>query len=92
MPATNREIKGFFISFTEKEISDVREELLARGYESGGEGIKEFLMDSLFEEEPEEVKKNFDEKISDLLKSHPEMVALGRTALMNLLKKAAIRI
>ena len=48
------QIEGFFIEFNPEEMEDVRCELERRGYTDDGQGIKDALLDFLFDDEPDE--------------------------------------
>jgi len=88
-------LEGFFLSFTDEEADDIRAALKYEGYAPDGEGLKEFLIDSLFgDPKPEEAHSPTDEFITKARKfvtDNPETVRFGMnvaTGLFNKIRKA----
>lgn len=84
-------IEGFFIAFSSDELKIVREELIRLGYEPDNDGIKEFFMDSLFEEEREDHADNVIGVAQKFIKDNPESVELGIRVIKNLVGKIGKR-
>lgn len=89
----NTQISGWFIPFTEDEIRDVCESLESMGYKPGGEGLREYVLDSMFSEEqpqggPEKKESTVGAAIADFLRENPDVVGMyaqyGRVALQGL--------
>jgi DNA recombination-dependent growth factor C len=76
-----KQIEGFFLEFDEKEIKEVREELERLGYTTDCAGLKEMVMDSLFNDDYEEPESSetsqFIKKARDFIAENPATVKLG---------------
>jgi hypothetical protein len=93
----NNEISGFFISFTDEEMSDIRRRLELFGYKPDGDGLKKLVTETLCEMEvggeDEEFESPTDRLIGALhnhLEKNPHHVLMGMAAIKglgNLLKK-----
>jgi hypothetical protein len=79
-------VEGFFISFEKKELEDVKKALDILGYTPDGIGMKELLLDSLYGEEDdgESGTESFIKKSREYIRTHPETINMGITALKNL--------
>jgi hypothetical protein len=85
-----KQLEGFFLEFTRPEIEEVREELERRGYEPDGTGIKDFLMEGLFEDDDEETVSPSDEiirKATKFVTENPATIKFGLHAVMGLVGK-----
>lgn len=83
------EIRGFFISFSDKEMADLDRRLKLFDYEATGEGLKKFIMDALcdMENEGDVAASPTDmviEKVQDYLNKNPEKVMMGLAAVQGL--------
>ena len=84
-------IEGFFLSFDEEEIKDVKEELVAQGYTGDSAGLKAFLMEMLFaesEEVPDDGRT--DEvigRVQNFIRENPQTVEMGLNLVAGMLKK-----
>lgn len=92
------QITGFFLSFPENDCRLIRERLTTLEYSPDIDGLKEFLLDSLFDEEeedlatPEQSKKDHLIRMAvDYVQEHPEQVQYYKNmfgqAFTNLMKK-----
>jgi len=82
-----KQIQGFFISFTDEELEDVKKALDLLGYTPDGEGMKELLLDALYgdgNDGQESDTERFIRKSRDYIKTHPETVNMGISALKSL--------
>jgi hypothetical protein len=82
-----KEIRGFFISFTDEELDDVQKALDLLGYTPDGQGMKDLLLDTLYGDEDDDGKSNterFIRKSREYIKTHPETINMGISALKNL--------
>jgi hypothetical protein len=88
-PKSENQIEGFFLEFSGEEIADVRKELDLRGYSADGRGMKEILIDILFNDPPEKENETerFIRKTSSFLKEHPETLTVGMNLAKNILNK-----
>jgi len=82
-----KEIRGFFISFTDEELDDVQKALDLLGYTPDGQGMKDLLLDTLYGDEDDDGESNterFIRKSREYIKTHPETINMGISALKNL--------
>jgi hypothetical protein len=90
MPLDNaKQIEGFFIAFEKEELEDVKKALDILGYTPDGEGMKDLLLDALYgdagaDDEKESDTERFIKKSREYIKTHPETVSMGISALKSL--------
>lgn len=81
------QLEGFFVEFTPEEINDVREELELQGYTADCAGIKEFIMDALFDEEVEQSDtERVINKARKFVNENPATVKFGLDTIAGLAK------
>lgn len=71
------QLEGFFIEFNDEEIADVREELVLQGYTADCAGIKEFVMDSLFDGPEQSETERIIHGARKFVEDNPATVKLG---------------
>jgi len=87
MPTDPKQIQGFFITFSEEELDDVRKALDLLGYTPDGQGMKDLLLDALYgdgNDNEESDTERFIRKSREYIKTHPETINMGISALKNL--------
>jgi len=87
-----RQLEGFFIEFDEEEMTELREELGRRGYTADCAGIKEAMLDSLFEEpdaesEAETNTERVIKKARTFVQENPATVKFGLDLISGISKK-----
>lgn len=86
----SNEIAGFFLSFTDEEMSDIRRRLELFGYTADGDGLKKLLIETLcnMEEDGDEDFESPTDRVigtvTDYLEKNPEKVLMGIAALKGL--------
>jgi hypothetical protein len=83
----SKEIQGFFVPFENEELEDVKKTLDLLGYTPDGMGMKDLLLDALYgdmDDEKESDTERFIKKSREYLKTHPETVNMGISALKSL--------
>lgn len=91
----SNQITGFFLSFSDEEMNDVKRRLELFGYKPDGEGLKKLVVESLCdmeegEEEPASPTDAVIGHVRDYLEKNPEQVMMGIAAvkgLANMLKR-----
>lgn len=74
----SRELTGFFISFTEDEISIVNDFLVRNDYSPDGIGLKEFILDNVNGDEDDDEEQQLDtmiKKVSFFIQNNPQLVS-----------------
>jgi hypothetical protein len=84
-------VKGYFLSFDDDELENVRKELERRDYAPDASGMQEFLMDALFAPEKAEEKgptttENIISMGQEFIKNNPEVVRMGMSAAQKIIK------
>ena len=82
-----KQIEGFFIAFEKEELEDVKKALDLLGYSPDGEGMKDLLLDALYgdgDDGKESDTERFIKKSREYIKTHPETVNMGISALKSL--------
>lgn len=82
-----KRIEGFFIPFEHEELEDIKKALDLLGYKQDGEGMKELLLDALFNDgdtEREDSVERLIRKGREYIKTHPETVNMGFAVVKNL--------
>ena len=88
MAEQGKQIEGFFISFPEDEIAEIKAELVRRGYGDDSDGVKEFLLEELFEKDGKDpATDNFIEQTKRFFHENPETVTMGMSILNTLAGK-----
>jgi len=88
MADQSRQIEGFFISFPEAEIAEIKAELIRRGYADDSGGIKDFLLDELFRGNGKDpATDNLIGQTRRFFDEHPETVMVGMNILNSLAEK-----
>lgn len=86
-----KQIEGFFLEFTSEELDIVREELERQEYTPDGAGIKEFLMDNLFDMEedapPPSAADEIIQKAARFMQDNPATVNFGIKTVMGMMGK-----
>jgi hypothetical protein len=89
-----KQIEGFFIEFNPDEMEDVRCELERRGYTDDGQGIKDALMDFLFDDDTPNENTDVERIINKARKfvvENPATVQFGLNAISGLARKIGKR-
>lgn len=84
------QIDGYFLSFDKRDIEAIRENLEYSGYKADGDGLKEYIVDTLAGEPEEDrppPRSNLADMIEEYIRNNPEKIALWGNAARNVFEK-----
>jgi len=95
----SQQLEGFFLSFSAKEMTEIRSALERQGYTPDNDGIKKALMEGLFSvrqdddiDEGELTVERVIRQAKSFVASNPETIAFGMKAIGGIMKNVAGKI
>ena len=78
----------FVLTFSEPDKKALEQALIELGYDAGSPGLKEFILDSLLQDDPPSSSTVLADRLSTFIAEHPEQVGVVGKAVLSNVKSA----